>query len=46
MKKYRFNLLSVLTFGFDSNIGNIEPDKSLYEECTPKRIIEDLNLTY
>ena len=28
----------------DSNIGNIEPPKSLYKECTPYRIIKDLDL--
>lgn len=28
----------------DSNIGNIEPHKNLYEECKPKNIIKDLNL--
>ena len=41
---YAIGITEPLAIYIDSNIGNIEPDKSLYEECTPKRIIEDLNL--
>ncbi len=33
-----------LSIYIDSNKGYIEPDESLYLECTPKNIIKDLNL--
>ena len=33
-----------LAIYIDSNIGNIEPDESLYQECTPRNIIQDLDL--
>jgi len=33
-----------LAIYIDSNIGNIEPPIELYQECTPNRIINDLDL--
>ena len=55
LKKYNLNWCQVqisyaigldkpLAIYIDSNIGNIECTNNLYNECTPKRIIEDLNL--
>lgn len=55
LKKYNLNWCTVqlsyaiglekpLAVYIDSNIGNIEVPSNLYDECTPKRIIKDLNL--
>lgn len=41
---YAIGLTKPLAIYIDSNIGNIEPTNEMYEECTPKRIIEDLKL--
>lgn len=55
LKKYNLNWCTVqlsyaiglekpLAVYIDSNIGNIEVPSNLYDECTPKKIIKDLNL--
>jgi S-adenosylmethionine synthetase len=41
---YAIGKAEPLAIYIDSNKGNIEPEETLYKECTPKRIIEDLNL--
>lgn len=41
---YAIGLDKPLAIYIDSNIGNIEYTNNLYNECTPKRIIADLNL--
>lgn len=41
---YAIGITEPLAIYIDSNIGEIKVDESLYQECTPKRIIEDLNL--
>lgn len=41
---YAIGIAEPLAIYIDSNKGNIETTKSLYEECTPKRIINDLKL--
>ena len=41
---YAIGLEKPLAVYIDSNIGNIEVPSNLYDECTPKRIIKDLNL--
>lgn len=41
---YAIGITEPLAIYIDSNIGEIEVDKSLYQECTPKKIIEDLDL--
>ncbi len=41
---YAIGLTYPLAIYIDSNEGNIEVDNTLYEECTPKNIINDLNL--
>ena len=41
---YAIGLEKPLAIYIDSNIGNIEVPNNLYDECTPKRIIQDLNL--
>lgn len=41
---YAIGVAQPLGIYIDSNIGNIEVPKEWYEECTPKNIINDLNL--
>ena len=41
---YAIGIAKPLAIYIDSNRGNIEAPASLYEECTPKRMIEDLDL--
>ena len=41
---YAIGVEEPLAIYIDSNIGNIEPNKELYKECTPRRIIKDLDL--
>ena len=41
---YAIGVAHPLAIYIDSNKGNIETDASLYEECTPKNIIKDLDL--
>lgn len=41
---YAIGLTHPLAIYIDSNKGNIEVESSLYEECTPKNIIKDLDL--
>ena len=41
---YAIGLEKPLAIYIDSNNGNIEVPETLYEECTPKNIIKDLNL--
>lgn len=43
---YAIGVSKPLAIYIDSNIGMIEPEESLYEECTPKNIIKDLNLLH
>lgn len=57
LKKYNLRWCSVqisyaigidkpLAIYIDSDKGNLEVEENLYNECTPKRIIEDLSLHY
>ena len=41
---YAIGMDKPLAIYIDSNFGTIDPPKAVYEECTPKRIIEDLKL--
>lgn len=41
---YAIGLNKPLAIYIDSNKGNIEPNDELYNECTPRVIIQDLNL--
>lgn len=41
---YAIGIEEPLAIYIDTNLGNIDADKSLYEECKPKNIIRDLNL--
>ena len=41
---YAIGIDKPLSIYIDSDKGYIEPDESLYLECTPKNIIKDLNL--
>lgn len=41
---YAIGVAKPLAIYIDSNIGNITPDNSLYERCTPKNIIDELQL--
>lgn len=41
---YAIGIAEPLAIYIDSDKGNIQADKTLYAECTPKRIIEDLKL--
>ena len=41
---YAIGVTHPLAIYIDSNQGNIEVEPSLYEECTPKNIIKDLDL--
>ncbi len=41
---YAIGIEEPLAIYIDSNIGYIEPDESLYQECTPRNIIQDLDL--
>ena len=41
---YAIGLDKPLAIYIDSNKGNITPDETLYNECTPKNIIKDLKL--
>lgn len=41
---YAIGKAEPLAIYIDSNIGNIEPPIELYQECTPNRIINDLDL--
>ena len=41
---YAIGVAHPLAIYIDSNKGNIKTDASLYEECTPKNIIKDLDL--
>ena len=41
---YAIGVAEPLAIYIDSNIGNIEPDNSLYARCTPKNIINELDL--
>ena len=41
---YAIGVAKPLAVYIDSNIGNIEPDESLYTRCTPKNIIDELHL--
>ena len=41
---YAIGIDKPLSIYIDSNKGYIEPEESLYLECTPKNIIKDLNL--
>lgn len=41
---YAIGVAEPLAIYIDSNIGNIEPDPNLYKRCTPKNIINELNL--
>lgn len=41
---YAIGLAKPLAIYIDSNKGNIEVEEELYEECTPKNIIKDLDL--
>ena len=41
---YAIGITKPLAIYIDSNIGNIEVPEYLYDECTPKQIISDLNL--
>ena len=41
---YAIGVAKPLAIYVDSNIGNIEPDESLYTRCTPKNIIDELSL--
>ena len=43
---YAIGVVHPLAIYIDSDEGNIEVDASVYEECTPQRIIEDLNLLH
>ena len=41
---YAIGITHPLAIYIDSDKGNIEVENTLYEECTPKNIIKDLNL--
>lgn len=41
---YAIGVAEPLAIYIESDKGNIEPSKELYQECTPARIIADLNL--
>ena len=41
---YAIGVAEPLAIYIDSNIGNINPDNSLYTRCTPKNIIDELHL--
>lgn len=41
---YAIGLDEPLAIDIKTNLGDLEADKALYEECTPKNIIRDLNL--
>ena len=41
---YAIGVAEPLAIYIDSNIGNITPDDSLYNRCTPKNIIDELKL--
>lgn len=41
---YAIGVAEPLAIYIDSNIGNIEPSPSLYKRCTPKNIINELDL--
>lgn len=42
---YAIGIAEPLAIYIDSNIGNINPSKDLYEECIPSNIIKQFNLT-
>lgn len=41
---YAIGIDKPLAIDIKTNLGDLEADKALYEECTPKNIIRDLNL--
>lgn len=41
---YAIGMTKPLAIYIETNKGMVEPSKDLYDECTPKRIIEDLSL--
>ncbi len=41
---YAIGIDKPLSINIESNVGNIEVDDKLYEECTPRNIIKDLDL--
>ena len=41
---YAIGIAKPLAIYIKSDIGVIQPDESLYDRCTPKNIIEELNL--
>lgn len=41
---YSIGMIEPMAIYIDSSAGFIEADKALYEECAPKRIIDDLHL--
>lgn len=41
---YAIGIDEPLAIDIKTNLGMVEADKALYEECTPKNIIKDLNL--
>lgn len=41
---YAIGIDEPLAIDLKTNLGDLEADKALYEECTPKNIIRDLNL--
>ncbi len=41
---YAIGIAKPMAIYVDSNKGNIEVPQEIYDECTPKRIIEDLDL--
>lgn len=41
---YAIGIDEPLAIDIKTNLGDLEADKALYEECTPKNIIRDLNL--
>lgn len=41
---YAIGIVQPLSISINSNVGYIEPTQNLYEECTLKNIISDLNL--
>ena len=43
---YAIGIDKPLAIYIDSDKGNLEVEENLYNECTPKRIIKDLNLHY
>ena len=41
---YAIGIEEPLAIYIETNLGNVEADKELYEECKPRNIIKDLNL--